>query len=167
MKNKNIASTLVAALALAAGLAQAQAKTPETRLEFALTTKTVTEVRMAPGKTNLYLVGEGAGKFTAQGTVVPVAVLCGAVDTLVEGHPTVYTGVGDCEFKSAAGGVLYVHFDTPEGKGDRTRMTFSGGTQDLARFNGITIPLLAIINPRLSGKPVFYFDTVDDKVVGE
>jgi hypothetical protein len=124
-------------------------------------------VRTGPDWTNLFLVAEGAGKFTVQGTVVPVYVLCGAVDTIVEGHKTVYAGVGDCEFKSAAGGVLYTHFQTPEGKGDRTRMTFSGGTLDLARFNGVTIPMLAIINPRMVGKTVFYFDTVDDKVIGQ
>ena len=167
MKTNHITSTLLAAFTMAAGLAQAQATAPEARLEFGLATKTVTEVHTGPGKSNLYLVGEGAGKFTIQSTVVPVAVLCGAVDTIVEGHKTVYAGVGDCEFKSAAGGVMYVHFDTPEGKGDRTRMMLSGGTLDLARFNGITIPMLAIINPRLSGKTVFYFDTVDEEVVGQ
>ena len=95
--------------------------------------------------------------------MVPVYVLCGAVDTIVEGHKTVYAGVGDCEFKSAAGGILYAHFQTPEGKGDRARMMLSGGTLDLARFNGIAIPMMAIINPRMVGKTVFYFDSVDDK----
>jgi hypothetical protein len=167
MHTKHIRSTLAAALAMTAGLAQAQTSASETRLEFAQATKSMTEVRTGPDRTNLFLVAEGAGKFTVQGTVVPVYVLCGAVDTIVEGHKTVYAGVGDCEFKSAAGGVLYTHFQTPEGKGDRTRMTFSGGTLDLARFNGVTIPMLAIINPRMVGKTVFYFDTVDDKVIGQ
>jgi hypothetical protein len=165
--NKNIASTLLAALAMATGLAQAQATAPETRLEFGATTKTVTEVRTGPGKSNLYLVAEGAGKFTVQGTVIPVYVLCGAVDTIVEGHKTVYAGVGDCEFKSAAGGILFGRFQTPQGKGDRGRLMFSGGTLDLARFNGSAAPVMAIINPRMVGKTVFFFDSVDAKTVGQ
>lgn len=165
MKSKYIASTLLTALVAAAAPAHAQATT-EPRLEMGLTTKSVTEVRFAPGKSNLYLVGEGAGKFTVEGSVTPVYVLCGAVDTIVEGHKTVYAGVGDCEFKSAAGGILYARFKTPEGKGDRARMVMSGGTLDLARFDGSVIPMIAILNPRMVGKTVFYFDSVEDKVVG-
>ena len=167
MSTKTITTTLAAMLALAAGLARAEATETKTRLEFAQSTKSMTEVRTGPGRSNLYLVAEGAGKFTVQDAVIPVYVLCGAVDTIVEGHKTVYAGVGDCEFKSAAGGTLYAHFKTPEGKGDRTHMLLSGGTLDLARFNGSSIPMLAIINPRMVGKTVFYFDTVEEDVVGQ
>lgn len=153
--------------ALAAGMAQADSAAPDLRLEFGAATKSVTEVRTGAGRSNLYLVAEGAGKFTEQGAVVPVYVLCGAVDTLVEGHKTVYAGVGDCEFKSAAGGILFARFQTPEGKGDRARMVLSGGTLDLERFNGKAVPMLAILNPRMVGKTVFYFDSVDEKTVGQ
>jgi hypothetical protein len=158
--------TLIAALATATGLAQAQTASPQPRLELGVTTRSVTEIRTGPARKNLYLVVEGAGKFTLQGTVIAVHALCAAVDTLVEGHKTVYAGVGDCEFRSAAGGILYAQFKTPEGKGDRARMMLSGGTLDLARFNGGAVPMIALINPHVVGKPVFYFDSTDEKTVG-
>lgn len=158
------ATKLIAALVMTTGAAHAEPIPPRPKLEFGAATKSVTEVHTGPGRSNLYLVAEGAGKFTTRDAVVPVYVSCGAVDTIVEGHPTVYAGIGDCEFKSAAGGMLFVHFETPKGQGDRAQMALSGGTQDLARFNGMVIPMVAIINPRLVGKAVFYFDTVESGV---
>jgi hypothetical protein len=161
------AARLAAVAAMAATTGLAHASGAETRLEFGAVTKTMTELHTAPGRSNLYLVAEGAGKFSVGDSIVPVYVLCGAVDTIVEGHKSVYAGVGDCEFKSAAGGILFARFQTPEGKGDRARMVLSGGTADLARFNGKAIPMIAILNPRLVGKAVFYFDSVDAKVIDQ
>ena len=108
---------------------------------MAAATKQITELHTAKGKSKLYFVGEGAGKFHVQGGgPVYVWVQCGAVDTIHEGRKFVYHGEGDCEFKSASGGLLYASFVTPVGKGDRGRLSFSGGTGDLERFNGTVAP---------------------------
>ncbi|MDE0887751.1 MAG: hypothetical protein OSB70_19715 [Myxococcota bacterium] len=84
-----------------------------------LTAKHVHEVKLAPGKENLYLAAEGAAKISLDGNTVFVHASCGTVDTIVEGHNSVYAGIGDCEFTSPFGGELFGTFETPEGKGDR------------------------------------------------
>ena len=38
------------------------------------------------------------------------------LDIIVEGHHSVYAGVGDCHFPSPSGGVLYGTFKTPRAK---------------------------------------------------
>jgi len=52
-------------------------------------------------------------------------------------------------------------FQNTEGKGDRGFMVLSNGTGDLAGFSGSEIPLIARVNPRTTGKPVFHFDNTE------
>jgi hypothetical protein len=141
--------------------AGAGGKVPD--MSMILTAKHTHEVKIAPGKTNLYLAGEGAAKLSLDGHTVFVHASCGAVDTIVEGHHSVYAGVGDCEFKSPSGGELFGAFKTPEGKGDRGFFLMSNGTKDLARFSGSAIPMIAKLNPRMVGEMVFYFEFASDE----
>lgn len=136
-------------------------------MSMSLKADTLFEVKTAKDRSNLYLTAEGTAKFESSKNRVYAYARCAAVDTIVEGHHSVYAGVGDCHFTSPSGGVLYGTFKTPEGRGDRGFMVLSNGTGDLAGFSGSEIPLIARVNPRMTGKPVFHFDNTEKKNINE
>jgi hypothetical protein len=86
------------------------------QMTMSLVADTIFEVKTDNKKSNLYITGEGTAKFESPVSRVYAYARCGAVDTIVEGHNSVYAGVGDCEFSSPSGGTLYGTFQTPEGK---------------------------------------------------
>jgi hypothetical protein len=150
-------SALVTILALCAGLSQAQAAETSINFELGAAVKNVSEVHIAPGKSTLNMIAEGAGKLTSQGESVRFYALCTIADTLAAKE--VVAGVGDCELKTTDGGTLYANFQTVPGHGDRGQITLSGGSQNLERFNG-SVPVEITVNPAKVGKMVFFVENL-------
>ena len=150
-------SALVTILALCAGLSQAQATETSINFELGAAVKNVSEVHIAPGKSTLNMIAEGAGKMTSQGESVRFYALCTIADTLAEKE--VVSGAGDCEFKTTDGGTLYANFQTIPGHGDRGQITLTGGGQNLEHFNG-SVPVEITVNPAKVGKMVFFVENM-------
>lgn len=153
-------SNLLAALGLLAAFSEAQAAEPEVTLQVGAAVKNISEVHIAPGKSTLSIVAEGAGRIVAHGEVKRFSALCTIVDTLAAKE--VVTGVGDCEFKSTEGDTLYAHFQTLPGYGDRGRFTFSDGSGNFARISG-SVPVEVSVNPAKVGKMVFFVESVNEQ----
>ncbi|MBK5351434.1 hypothetical protein JFU37_02680 [Pseudomonas sp. TH41] len=150
-------SKLMPALILCATFSQAQAADSPITLEFGAAVKNVSEVNVASGTSSLNMIAEGAGKLVSQGESVRFYALCAITDTLK--GKAVVAGLGDCEFKTTDGGVLYAHFQTTPGHGDQGQITLSGGSQNLERFNGI-VPIEITVNPAKVGKLVFFAENL-------
>jgi hypothetical protein len=116
----------------------------------------MSEVPIAPGKSTLSIIAEGAGKLVAQNEAIRFSILCTIVDTLMAKE--VVEGVGDCELKSPEGGTLYAHFQTAPGYGDRGRVTFNDGSKNFARITG-SVPVVVSVNPAKVGKMVFFVES--------
>jgi hypothetical protein len=154
-------TALITALGTLMGASQAQAQNPADAANYDLQVgaaiKSMSAVAVAPGKSSLHILVEGAGKIVAAGESVRFHALCAIVDAQ-EGQQ-ITAGSGDCELTSLGGAKLYARFQTLPGVGDRGHLTFSGGTQEFAAFSG-SLPVQVTVNPLLVGKPVFFLETL-------
>lgn len=117
--------------------------------------KTTSRMNIAADRSRVDIIAEGAGALTAQGRTVRFYALCSVVDTLTGTRQI--DGAGDCELKSTAGGVAYLHFRSDAGHGDRGQVSVDGGTGDFAGIDG-KVAVEVSVNPGKVGKPVFFIE---------
>ncbi|UUY08302.1 hypothetical protein LRS11_21320 [Pseudomonas sp. J452] len=154
-------AVLIAALAALLVNPQAHAQGSTDVVDYVLdigaAVKTMSALEIAPGRSSLSIVAEGAGKISTAGETVRFHAMCAIVDTQ-EGKK-ITAGSGDCELTSLGGAKLYARFQTLPGTGDRGHLTFSGGTREFATFSG-SLPVQVTVNPLLVGKLVFFLETL-------
>lgn len=117
--------------------------------------KSSSRLNIAPDRSRVAILAEGAGAITTQGRTVHFYALCSVVDTLA-GTKQVEGG-GDCELKSTGGGVAYLHFQSDADHGDRGQISLDGGTGDFAGIEG-KVAVEVSVNPTKVGKPVFFVE---------
>lgn len=150
MKKRSLTMCVLLAIA-----AQAHAASDPIRLTIGGMVKDSSRMNIAPERTRIDILVEGAGVITAQGKTVRFYALCKVVDTLA-GTKQI-DGAGDCELKSTAGGVAYLHYRGDAEYADRGQIAIDGGTADFSGIAG-TVAVAASVSPSKVGKAVFLME---------
>ncbi|CAB3778378.1 hypothetical protein LMG28688_00578 [Paraburkholderia caffeinitolerans] len=154
MTKKSLALSLLLSLAV-----QAHAASAPIHLTLGGAIKNSSRMNITPERSRIDVLVEGAGVITAQGKTVRFYALCNVIDTL-DGTKQV-EGAGDCELKSTAGGVAYLHYRGDAEHADRGRISIESGTGDFAGISG-SVAVEASVNPTKVGKPVFLMEDQRD-----
>lgn len=147
------------ALCLLLLAAQTHAASDSLHITIGGAIKNSSRMNTAPDRSRIDILVEGAGVIKASSKTVHFYALCDVVDTLA-GTKQV-DGSGDCELKSTAGGVAYVHYRGDAEHADRGQISIDGGTGDFTGISG-SVAVEASVNPVKVGKAVFLLEDLAD-----